>query len=368
MQNSWTQDRDYALAFGAALGMSASQIAQSFGGITRNSVIGRCHRLNIGLGGKRRSSAAAAPASSPVPRAPRQRGTIWTAEQDDALRIGVAARRTSKELADELGHTVSAVTTRRQALGLTLPWRRFTAEEDEIIRADYAAYIPVGETARKVGRSWGTVRQRILQLGIGRDARKTRLAARFGAEVLLISDDPREIRRQLQEAERRRQAELEAANAARIEAALMEMSSAIHDGESRAVAFKAAMLQGATLQQIGDRVSLTRERIRQIVSKPPVPVQRLRTIVCRRCQNDFQTAGSGDRRYCVECRPIVEENNRIKARAYQSDLRKSEAHRQYRRDWTRRDRLKKKLADLPPSELATMLRQLANDVSCGDAS
>jgi hypothetical protein len=49
-------------------------------------------------------------------------------------------------------------------------WRciRYTAEEDEIIRTDWVNCVPVAEAAKKIQRTLGAVRQRILHLGLRR--------------------------------------------------------------------------------------------------------------------------------------------------------------------------------------------------------
>ncbi|HXW23898.1 MAG TPA: GcrA family cell cycle regulator [Xanthobacteraceae bacterium] len=62
---SWTDDRVEMLKKLWADGLSASQIAAELGGITRNAVIGKVHRL--GLSGR----AKAASSSVPRPRKPR---------------------------------------------------------------------------------------------------------------------------------------------------------------------------------------------------------------------------------------------------------------------------------------------------------
>ena len=56
---SWTDERVEALKKLWAEGLSASQIAAELGGITRNAVIGKVHRL--GLAGRAKSPASAAP-------------------------------------------------------------------------------------------------------------------------------------------------------------------------------------------------------------------------------------------------------------------------------------------------------------------
>src|ERR1700730_8885854 len=53
--------------------------------------------------------------------------------------------------------------------------RRFTPEEDDIIRTDYGDYVDVRTIATTLVRDWGTVRQRIFHLGLKRDNRVTRM-------------------------------------------------------------------------------------------------------------------------------------------------------------------------------------------------
>ena len=62
---SWTDERVELLKKLWADGLSASQIAAELGGITRNAVIGKVHRL--GLSGRAKSASSAAPR----PRKPR---------------------------------------------------------------------------------------------------------------------------------------------------------------------------------------------------------------------------------------------------------------------------------------------------------
>ena len=62
---TWTDERVELLKKLWADGLSASQIAAELGGITRNAVIGKVHRL--GLSGRAKSPSSAAPR----PRKPR---------------------------------------------------------------------------------------------------------------------------------------------------------------------------------------------------------------------------------------------------------------------------------------------------------
>ncbi len=67
---AWTEDRVEVLSKLWADGLSASQIAKQLGGVTRNAVIGKVHRL--GLSGRAKPSRPAAPRTG-KPSAPRTR-------------------------------------------------------------------------------------------------------------------------------------------------------------------------------------------------------------------------------------------------------------------------------------------------------
>lgn len=359
MRSAWTPQRDYALAFGTGLGMSASQIARSMGDVTRNAVIGRWHRLGMSACDRPARPRKTIPAleRSPPPR-------VWTEAEDAEIRGGFGLGESDNTIATRLpGRSYGAVYMRRLQLGLKkLSLRRFSEEEDAIIRGDYLAHVDVGITALKINRTFGAVRQRILALGLTRDARKTRLAAKFGAEALQLSDDPAEIARIMQRREAGARAQREAEHQARVGKTLDIMDAALAAGEDRKAAFQAAMLAGCTLQQIGDRVGVTRERVRQVSeglkpTRKPAPPRRLN---CQSCGSHFD--GHGSRKYCdaPECIEARQETRRQYAREYQ------ERHRQelrvYKRHWTRRSRMKEKLLAMETSDLAEMLVDLSRQI------
>ena len=64
---SWTDERVVLLRELWAQGLSASQIAARLGGVSRNAVIGKAHRL--GLEGRHRRFAAAVRAADAAPAA-----------------------------------------------------------------------------------------------------------------------------------------------------------------------------------------------------------------------------------------------------------------------------------------------------------
>ncbi|WP_116082827.1 GcrA family cell cycle regulator [Tropicimonas sp. IMCC34011] len=65
---SWTDERVETLKRMWSEGQSASQIAKELGGVTRNAVIGKVHRLGL----SNRSGAEGAPAETAAPAAPAQ--------------------------------------------------------------------------------------------------------------------------------------------------------------------------------------------------------------------------------------------------------------------------------------------------------
>ncbi|HEY4773216.1 MAG TPA: GcrA family cell cycle regulator [Xanthobacteraceae bacterium] len=67
---SWTEERVARLKQLWAEGLSASRIANELGGVTRNAVIGKVHRL--GLSGRAKAPSSAAPR----PRKPRAHGML----------------------------------------------------------------------------------------------------------------------------------------------------------------------------------------------------------------------------------------------------------------------------------------------------
>ena len=72
---SWTDERVELLKKLWADGLSASQIAAELGGITRNAVSGKVHRL--GLSGRAKSPSSAAPRWDPRSRPPAASWAIY---------------------------------------------------------------------------------------------------------------------------------------------------------------------------------------------------------------------------------------------------------------------------------------------------
>src|SRR4028118_2052185 len=89
---SWTDERVETLRRMWAEGASASQIAKELGGVTRNAVIGKVHRLGLsnraGPGGR----AGEAPGAGPAQRAEARGGVSGKAVSGRARRRGRANR------------------------------------------------------------------------------------------------------------------------------------------------------------------------------------------------------------------------------------------------------------------------------------
>ena len=79
---SWTDERVELLARLWSEGLSASQIAAQLGGVTRNAVIGKVHRL--GLSGRAKPNGAASPVERPRPKLVRSIGAPSADETGDA--------------------------------------------------------------------------------------------------------------------------------------------------------------------------------------------------------------------------------------------------------------------------------------------
>ena len=188
--------------------------------------------------------------------------------------------------------------------------RRFTPEEDQYIREAYAAYVPVEIMAAKINRSWGTMRQRILKLGLTRDSRKTRLVKQYGADVLNLAPDVIEIRAIIASNMTYERKMAEAEEAARLQGVLNEAEANIWNKHMpREEAFAKAQDAGCTLESIGHRFGLTRERVRQLIARIRPRPDGLIGLTCTRCGDEFR-ARSANRKYCDDCGVAVSKEHR----------------------------------------------------------
>ena len=81
----WTDERVELLKKLWAEGLSASQIAAELGGVTRNAVIGKVHRL--GLAGRAKSTRSSTPRPRAKPRAPKPTPRLPQFSGNAALRM-----------------------------------------------------------------------------------------------------------------------------------------------------------------------------------------------------------------------------------------------------------------------------------------
>jgi len=159
----------------------------------------------------------------------------------------------------------------RRELGL----RRFTPDECALIKKDFAACVPVSETANKLGRSEGTVNQKALQLGLRRPPRlSTRLApAHLKALAGKIPADEWRAKYSSWQREQLLQAQAAQGWAAQETAVkCAEIDAREHLTRDEKIAAKRAA--GVTLQAIGDQHGITRERVRQITKAITSPIKR----------------------------------------------------------------------------------------------
>lgn len=197
-----------------------------------------------------------------------------TAERITALRASGA---TWEYIGSDFGVSLQAVRHKAKRLGLLSPrtMRRFTPEEDAIVRADWLANVNLKETADKLLRSWGTVRQRFFHhhkdLHHSRTSRGQKYFQRFGLALLQHGPNAEiaavAMREKLLTA--RAEARVAAINAKqkRRTEILDLMEQAIAAGKPRDEAIFEARAFGVNLEEIAGRFDLTRERIRQICDR-----------------------------------------------------------------------------------------------------
>ena len=94
---SWSEPRITTLSKLWLDGLSASQIAKQLGGVTRNAVIGKIHRLGLGGRGAPSAPGRAARDSAPRPARPRRPSARAAPRAPQPVRIAVAAPSSAPE-------------------------------------------------------------------------------------------------------------------------------------------------------------------------------------------------------------------------------------------------------------------------------
>jgi hypothetical protein len=199
----------------------------------------------------------------------------WPADAAERIKAARDRGESFTAIGADFGVSFAAVRNKAIALGLhaAAPRRHFTPEEDAIIRADYVAHVDIAVTAAKLGRSWGAVRQRIFHymkdlVGQGRTPRSWRVLRQYGASMLDHGATPDEAAVKVKEMvvaarAQARAAALEA-KARRRQERIDLMLEQIAAGRQRDAAVFEARALGASLEDIGRAVGVTRERVRQI--------------------------------------------------------------------------------------------------------
>lgn len=205
----------------------------------------------------------------------------WTSEETQKVREGVANGLTYFQISEAL-HDRSHQQVQSFAcyvLGLHRGLRKFTPEEDDFLTREFLAYKPREEIAALLKRTVGALNQRILHLGLRREMRRTLLVKRFKE----AATDPRsvdEIKAEIAQKDHAEKLQRSAEQEAIIADVLKSMIQALNWGASRRPVFQTALAAGATLQEIGECVGITRERVRQIVHGV-TPANTLGTLIRR---------------------------------------------------------------------------------------
>jgi uncharacterized protein (DUF433 family) len=151
---------------------------------------------------------------------------------------------------------------------------RFTPNDIKILRYDYANYVPTEEIAKKLGRTYGVLRQKIYHLKLQRSNRVTK-TLQWAPEhlkakrVVLGNEAFIKAANQWRKAERRKPV------VQRIEDHARDLKIALTISKrtdlDRTAKMKAMRAAGATLQEVADVFGITRERVRQVTTAAPRP-------------------------------------------------------------------------------------------------
>lgn len=199
----------------------------------------------------------------------------WPADAAERIKAARERGASFEAIARDFGVSFASVRNKAIDLGVhtAMPRRRFTPEEDAIIRADYLAHVDIAITAAKLGRSWGAVRQRIFHymkdlLKQGRTPRSWRVLRQYGSSMLAHGASPDEaackVKALVSEAKEQARAAALEAKARRRQERIDLMLEQIAKGRTRDAAVFEARSLGAGLEDIGRAIGVSRERVRQI--------------------------------------------------------------------------------------------------------
>ena len=269
----WTEQKDNALKQGIKDGLSAKQIADKIGkGATRNSVLGRIFRLKLAMNDTKE-------------RKPYKKRKAHTRVQPEDVIDQIMDLRDMGMVWREIGEAVGITmqTARNWAIAYGgyvehTARKRFTPEDEAYIAKAYVEHVPVEEVADTLNRTFGVIRQKVLQLQRNgalasgeRDPARTRLLRRYGAQALEAGDTPSDALHKIAEAKRMAFAnamyEAQKAKTVFKQQAIEEMMADIAAGVDRNEAIFKARAKGVTLNEISECFNITRERVRQICTK-----------------------------------------------------------------------------------------------------
>ncbi len=281
----WTEERDNVIRNMFAERKTAAQTAEALG-VSRNAVLGRAHRLTI----KGRLEKVKKPLGRPKKaalkrREPHQGGIArrdWLVENDfpTLMKDMKEAGMTWKEIGAALGVSFSTISNWVNLLELRKPleYERtpFSEEEMEYIKTAWAAYVPLEDMADKMGRTYGTLRQKVLWMQranklSGRSHYGTRIYKKYGASLLEEGVNVEDLHHKLADAKVAAfsAAKTQAKNAKtkRVNLAIQQMKKNIEEGMDRNMAIFRCRAEGVTLEILGAEFNITRERIRQLCDK-----------------------------------------------------------------------------------------------------
>jgi GcrA cell cycle regulator len=136
---TWTDERCFQLRELAAKGWSAAQISEALGGITRNSVIGKAHRMGFTLSGIRKGD----------PSPPKRIVVHFSEQEDKDLRTMWQAGMSVRMIADRLGRLKQSISHRAKVLDLPnriKGWHEANANAKSALRKTFESKVPVPAT------------------------------------------------------------------------------------------------------------------------------------------------------------------------------------------------------------------------------
>lgn len=201
--------------------------------------------------------------------------SVWPKNTAHRIQDARASGASWQVIADDFGCSLATIRNRAIELGLFEPKanRRFTAEDDAILRADYLANADLEDTAKKIGCSYGVLRQRINHkhkdlLNTVRTSHGTKQLKRYGLGLLehgfTADEAAKNIKARLIAAKAAARVAAISAKERRANQIIEAMLADIAGGKDRNVAIFETRALGISLQRIADHFDITRERVRQI--------------------------------------------------------------------------------------------------------